>query len=164
MNNEQDCSGNAGLSPRERALRQLKETQKMLEALEAPTIAKLRKVGVDASGVDEILGSRIRLSKEAVDILWQWLEELQEHRLISMVIRILALADHQIDGTILTQMFDKTHSETLKFVIMNTISINKPHSIDTWIASHDGKHWGNVLVDLGYSKKGKKRKWGRVGR
>lgn len=104
-------------------------------ALEAPILADLRRVGVQVATIGDAraLQAFLPLSPEAVSVVLDWLPRAPLLPQESLV-RLLAAARDPFDGTALADLFDKTESSGLRWVIANTIDVANPTGIGRWLA------------------------------
>lgn len=132
---------------RERAMR--------LKSICEPIFEELRAAGFFAESFPDLIQKYAPLSSQAVQILLAHLKESSEVPIQSSLVRALGAAKKSFDGRILVECFEATADESLRFAILNTIALVKPHSITDWLeTAKQDVHLRQTLADLGY-------RWGK---
>lgn len=108
------------------------ELEKQYQSDATPLLQELAAISVDEDlyGLAQKYGP---LSDEIVEILLSWLPVSTNERVLEGIVRSLALPRNPYDGTALAQLFDKTNSDTLRWIIANTIAEARPLSINEWL-------------------------------
>ncbi|MGO8753387.1 MAG: hypothetical protein ACLQNE_46215 [Thermoguttaceae bacterium] len=113
--------------------RKLAERQAAFAVIERPIMDELRKVGVAAASVDEMVKGYAPLSPQIVQVLLDWLPRVQEDRIKESMIRALGAAKEPFDGRPLADCFMHDTSETLRWPIANSMAIARPLEISDWL-------------------------------
>ncbi|SFH53334.1 hypothetical protein SAMN05421753_10149 [Planctomicrobium piriforme] len=92
-------------------------------------------------------------------MLLKHLASCENNHAKSTIIGLLAFAQHSFDGTLLIQCYERTKdSEDVRWQVLNTIAIARPHSIDDWIEKLcENPFRKEELYKLGYREL--KKKW-----
>ena len=121
-----------------KAAEKLRLREREYERLFAPLLAKLSNEGANCATLHELVERCAPLSEGVVNILLLALPEFGDARAAESVARALGAAEKPFDGRPLTECFERTSDEGLKFAVLNTIALAHPHSIDRWLASVHG--------------------------
>lgn len=128
--------------------RRLKER---LDKIEAPILGRLRDAGFPAESIEDLVNKYAPLPQDAVDLLIDSLKTCQEYRIQESLVRALGAADSPFDGRPLVDCFESTSSEGVRFAILNTIALAKPHSIDDWLKkAFQNDYLRQTLANLGH--------------
>jgi hypothetical protein len=134
--------------------RRLQERLERYAAAERPVLEKLKALGVEANSVEEVTTKYCPLPEPVVDVLLGELAGIAENVILEMMIRAIGAAAQPFDGRPLVACYEAKNDPTLRWVILNTVAIAKPHSIDEWIDKAFQDPWmGKTLRQLGYRKK-----------
>ena len=114
----------------------------------APLLQSLSSVGLTGNSLEEIVQKYTPLPVSAVPILLSAIPETGDLRVKESIVRALGAASQPFDGRPLTKCFDQASDESLRWAILNTISVARPHSIDTWLLGLRDTHWGKTLREL----------------
>lgn len=118
----------------------------------APVICKLNECGCQGASVGEIVRRHAPLPGDAVEILLNSLDVLRNDRAVETIVRALGATRVRFDGRPLVQKFQSTADEAVKWAIVNTISLTKPHFINEWIEQLlMNDYWKQTLYGLGWS-------------
>jgi len=98
-----------------------------------PVLEKLRKLGFEASSMEELVQKYAPLSCEGVCIILEQVEPGQEELLCESLVRALAAANKRFDGSPLIRYYECTPNESLRWTICNTNALIHSHSIDSCI-------------------------------
>ncbi len=109
------------------------ERRTKLDAIKKPVIEDLRIQGIEVESIDELSTRYAPLSQDIVNVLLSWLRRISNDRIRESIVRALGAAEHSFDGRSLADIYDTTYDEGLRFAILNTIALTKPHSIDSWL-------------------------------
>jgi hypothetical protein len=113
--------------------KRFEERRKLYAALEQPILADLGTEHIEAASITDLIQRYSPLSSTICNVLLRWVARSTDARLLEMLIRALAAAGQRFDGRQLVKCYRETKDENLKWVILNTIAITKPHSIDEWL-------------------------------
>jgi hypothetical protein len=141
---------------REKKWRRLKEADARIES---PILVELNFASFRGESIQAVVENHAPLPDEAVAILLRWQRTLNQQdlddgsghaRLSESIVRALAATTISFDGRPLTECFEKTSDESLKWAIANTIALKNPHSIDGWVVEKlKHPYWGKKLRELG---------------
>jgi hypothetical protein len=103
-------------------------------ALEAPILSDLHKIGVHVASIGDssLLAKYMPLSEAAVKLLLDWAPKAPS-RVQECVVRLLAAVAKPYDGRPLAELFDRTESSHLRWVIANTFEAAGPLMIADWL-------------------------------
>jgi len=121
-----------------------KEYSGMLE----PLVTKLHELGLQGASLHEIVPRSAPLPGDAVEVLLAGLVELHDARATEAVIRALGAARTPFDGRPLTVCYELTDDEALKWAILNTGALARPHAIEDWLSSIEDTPAGETLRAL----------------
>lgn len=113
-----------------------------------PLVTKLQELGLQGGSLHEIVQRFAPLPGDAIEVLLAGLVELNDARAKETVIRALGAARTPFDGRPLMVCFERTDDEGLKWAILNTVALARPHSIDDWLSSIAGTPAGETLRKL----------------
>lgn len=116
--------------------------------LTEPILCALRRQGLQGASLPEIVERFAPLLDNAVDILLAGLVGLNHPRVEEMVVRALGAAKQPFNGNALVGTYERTDDEGLRFAILNTIALVRPHSIDDWLSSIAHTSAGETLRNL----------------
>lgn len=131
----------------ERDQRRLERQSKRKE-IRATLLRKLADAGYHGSSLEEIVERNSPLSSKFVETLLALLPETSDARVQEMMVRHLIDSAEPFDGRALVECFGKTDDEGLRWAILNTIAIERPHSINDWIAATRDSWIGEELRKL----------------
>lgn len=117
-----------------------------------PILAKLREHGLQGATLQEIVQKFAPLPDAAIEILLAGLSELTDTRGRETLVRALGAAKKPFDGRSLVACFEQADDEGLKWAILNTIALARPHSIDDWLATIANTPAGETLRKLSVEK------------
>ncbi|MBX3445010.1 MAG: hypothetical protein KF774_21600 [Planctomyces sp.] len=122
-----------------------------IQNAQQPVLKRLADVGISVEEVSDLFNKYERTPDAAVPVIFESLQTCEEDRILEMLVRALGGARVPIDGRPLIELYKKTWSEGLRFAILNTIAIVKPHSIAEWLAeARQNPHLYKTLKKLGY--------------
>ena len=113
-----------------------------------PIMMQLWEHGLQGATLQDIVRNHAPLPMHVVDILLAGLVGLRDSRVQETVVRALGAAEHPYDGEPVVKCFDSTTDEGLRWAVLNTVAISKPHSIDDWLTTIAGTPDGATLRDL----------------
>lgn len=116
--------------------------------LYAPLLSALDEIGIHGPSLQEVVQRFAPLPNRAVEILLAGLVDLDDPRAKETVIRALGAAKQPFDGRSLVDCYARTDDEGLKFAILNTIALARPHSIDEWLSAMEHTSAGETLRNL----------------
>jgi hypothetical protein len=120
--------------------------------LERPILEKLDSHGFQANSIQDAVKRYAPLSSVVVDILLSSLETCDDVRIRESLVRALGAAEKSFDGRPLVNCYEGTSDDNLRWAIVNTIVLARPHSIDEWLEkARKNPHLRSTLEDLGYS-------------
>lgn len=123
----------------------------LYDQLTKPILDTLRSHGFDASSIDDLVKEHAPLSTAAVEILLDSVEKCDNDRMCESLVRALGAAEKPFDGRVLASKYDQTHDEGLRFAVLNTIAMARPHSISAWLDKiRQNPFLRKTLTDLGY--------------
>lgn len=93
----------------------------------------LRKLGVNAASIEEMTRQYAPLPSHVIEALLEWLPKTHHDRINESIVRALGAAQSPFDGNALVQCYEASNDEGLRFAILNTIALARPHSIDDWL-------------------------------
>lgn len=132
------------------------EREAAFTILERPILDDLTLCGYEAASIHQALRRYAPLPIGFVDVLLDWVSRSTDLRILETLIRALGAAHQPFDGRTLAKCFDENRDENLRWVILNTVAIAKPHSIEEWLAKVlQNPAWRKTLVELGYREDGK---------
>ena len=127
------------------------DRQRYYDSKMKPVLDELCTAGFPGTSVQDVTAKYAPLPEPAVGILIDFLNNCDEEALQNTLVRALGAAAAPFDGRLLTDLYDQTWSEALRFAILNTIAMAKPHSIDEWIeAARKDDYRRQKLTDLGF--------------
>jgi hypothetical protein len=144
-----ELQSNSGFRKREveqTQKRALREEQYV--TLWKPYLTILKSCGFDGESVQEIVEKFAPLPPLAIDVLLSAFSELTDARLKESAVRALAAAQQPFDGRKLVSCFERASDEGLRWAILNTIAVTRPHSIDDWLAAVQDTPTGETLRKL----------------
>lgn len=125
----------------------------------APVVADLNQAGFEGDSIQSIVENCAPFPASAIEILLEWVRSLNEEdledksgqaKLADSIVRALSATRLPFDGRPLTECFERTNDEGLRWAIANTIALTQPHSIDDWLSQKlKHPHWGKKLRELG---------------
>lgn len=124
----------------------LLRAQKYAEA-ELPFLEKLRLNGFSASSIIDMIKQYAPLPPSLITIILDSLDDTENDLVREWLIRALAAAKERFDGSKLTTLYDKTQNITLQWVILNTIAVTNPHSINEWITKNKENYYIRTNLD-----------------
>ena len=110
------------------------ERQQEFEKTLQPYLRSLNSHGFKGESLQEIVKKNSPLSQQAVDILLTSLGAISEPLPLESVVRALGASANPFDGRPLVRCFEATNDDALKWAIVNTIVLSRPHSIDDWLS------------------------------
>ncbi len=125
--------------------------EEMYAELARPAFEALHAQGFEATTVQDLVRKYAPLPVVAVEILLNSLETCENDRMCESFVRAVGAAQERFDGRLLASKYDHTHDEGLRFAVLNTIALTRPHSIDGWLAKiGENPFLRKTLSDLGY--------------
>lgn len=113
--------------------------------------AQLKVAGFPADSLEDLVREIAPMPERVVAILLRHLEDCPEERIQESLVRSLGAAKDSFDGRPLIARFDSTSNEGLRFAILNTIALVRPHSIDNWLErARQNEYLRETLANLGY--------------
>jgi len=104
-----------------------------LDAVCEPVLESLRAAGYPVDSIGHIAGAYAPLPKGMVDVLLAALSTVDEVRIQEGIVRALGASHIRYDGKFLTDLFEATTDDTLRWAIANTLSIGKMRGVGAWI-------------------------------
>lgn len=113
---------------------QLARNQIEFQEQEKPVLEELLQVGmtVPSIGNSALLEPYLPLSAEAVEVLIRWVP-IAPPRVQECIVQLLGAAGTPFDGRVLTELFDRTDSNHLRWIIANTLELAKPCMVADWL-------------------------------
>jgi hypothetical protein len=134
----------------ERTARRNRRLQAMFDD-ERPILERLKDAGFEVESLEEIAPKFAPLPDVLVESLLDCLPLCGHDRNRELVIRALGAAKNRFDGRPLIASYKSTYDEGVRFAVLNTIALTKPHSIDTWLeAARRDPYLHAELEKLGY--------------
>lgn len=134
----------------ERTARRNRRRQAIFED-QRPILEQLRDKGFEVGALSEIALKFAPLPDVLVESLLDCLPLCGHDRNREWVIRSLGAAKNRFDGRPLISSYKSTYDEGVRFAVLNTIALTKPHSIDTWLeAARSDPYLHAELEKLGY--------------
>lgn len=122
-----------------------------LNGVSKPILMRLADVGFPADSFQSLVKQYAPLPEQVVLILLDSLTKCDEERIMESLVRAMGASESPFDGRPLINCFDSTTNEGLRFAILNTIALAKPHSIDKWLEkARQSESLRQKLSDLGY--------------
>jgi hypothetical protein len=132
----------------EKAERREKQVQRINLAVQ-PIMDQLHQLGYIGEDIREVIHNHAPLPPDAVSVLLHAIETCTEPLCYEMYVRALAASAYPFDGRTLVDLYAKARDEGLRWSILNTIAVARPHSIDDWIAeAEQDPYRGQILRDL----------------
>lgn len=116
----------------ERTARRNQRRQAILED-EQPILVRLKDAGFEVESLEAIAPKFAPLPDALVESLLDCLYLCGHDRNREWVIRALGAAKNPFDGRRLIETYKSTYDEGVRFAVLNTIALTRPHSIDTWL-------------------------------
>jgi hypothetical protein len=104
-----------------------------LDAISEPILESLRVAGYPVDSIYYIARTYAPLPKGVVDVLLAALSTVDEVRVQEGIVRALGASHIRYDGKILTDLFEATEDDALRWAIANTFSIGKMRGVGAWI-------------------------------
>jgi hypothetical protein len=98
-----------------------------------PALLSIRSAGFPIESIDDLVRVYAPLPKRLVAILLETLPTLEDPSLQEAIVRPLGASYIEYDGRALTELFETTHNESLRWAIANTLSIGKMRNVGQWI-------------------------------
>jgi hypothetical protein len=134
----------------ERTVRRNQRRKAMFDD-ERPILERLKYAGFEVESLEEIAPKFAPLPDVLVETLLDCLPLCEHDRNREWVIRSLGAAKDRFDGRPLISSYKSTYDEGVRFAVLNTIAMTKPHSIDTWLeAARSDPYLHTELKRLGY--------------
>ena len=115
--------------------------------MEKDLLHLLQSEGLQIESLDDIVKLKAPLDRVYVEIILTHLQsEFEEPNTLEMLVRGLATPSQRFNGEILTDLFDRTENEVLRWSIANTIFESKPLKIENWLKTTINRD------DIGISK------------
>ena len=108
------------------------DANKQYQADVAPILHELGELGIDTDLYD-LAQYHAPLSEEIVQLLLKWLPKTEDDRVLEGIVRSLGVPEIPYDGTALIEAFEQTDSDTLRWVIANTIAEAQPANVGDWL-------------------------------
>ena len=89
--------------------------------------------GFDAESIEDLVKKFAPLKDVVVEILLDALRNCMEDRMCESYVRALAASEQPFDGKPLVACLQRTSDESLRWAVINTVALAKPHSIDDWL-------------------------------
>lgn len=121
--------------------------------LAAPLLDQLSRRGFAAPSLEDVVERYAPLPGSAVEVLLSNLASCEDRRQCEELVHAIAAAKNRFDGRALVDCYERIRDdEAVRWVILNTIALTRPHSIDGWLekAKHD-PYLRKTLLKLGYS-------------
>jgi hypothetical protein len=122
------------------------------QRLMRPLLLRLEQIGVSGTTLQEIVRRFAPLSPDAIQILLSALPEIDAPRPKESIVRALGAASEPFDGRPLIECYEQTRDEGVKWAVLNTIALARPHSIETWLATIRHTPAGDTLRKLSVSE------------
>ncbi|HTE47908.1 MAG TPA: hypothetical protein VK636_21885 [Gemmatimonadaceae bacterium] len=103
-------------------------------AITAPLLDELAANGYSITGLHELAQRYAPLPASVVAALLDWLPRVGDPGVQEEIVRALAAANAPFPGVVLTELFEATPVELLRWAIANTIAEARPTGVDTWVA------------------------------
>ena len=147
---QRDPEFTARQASRQEKFRKLRE---QCDAVSQPILAKLALAGFTGSSIKDVGVRYVPLPSALVDILLEALPTCPIENLQETIVRAIGGAAEAFDGRPLRDLFEGTNSEAVRFAVLNTIAMVRPHSIDAWIRERlrSNSYYLKTLTDLGYT-------------
>jgi hypothetical protein len=143
---ENDADYRHRRAEREGKFRRLRE--KYAE-LDRPILESLRELGFESNSIDEVTRKFTPLPEAIVEVLLDSLDHCADDRMCESIVRAIGASKESFDGRPLVNRFHQTPDEALRWAIINTIALRKPHSIESWLESaRNDPVLGKALRDL----------------
>lgn len=113
--------------------KEMAEKKAKLRELQKPVFEDLQRIGVVASSLPDLIHKYAPLPKEIVQILLKWVPVAEDEDIQEWLVRALAGTRVKYDGSALIELFEKTQSETLRWVIANTLESARPLNVTEWV-------------------------------
>ncbi|MCP4138527.1 MAG: HEAT repeat domain-containing protein [bacterium] len=110
-----------------------------LDEMYEPILKDIRKAGYRINDIDDILSETgqamglVPVSSEIVNIILAKLPQLSDIGALDWLVRIVGATRTPYKADALIELFDKTESVDLKWIIGNTFSLTEPENIYPWI-------------------------------
>ena len=128
-----------------------RERAKRLAAISRPILERLTDTGFPAESIEDLVRKFAPVPEQVVEILLANVNECSDDRIQESLVRALGAAEFPFDGRQLVKCFESARDEGLRFAILNTIALVKPHSIDEWLEkARQNDYLRQKLSDLGY--------------
>lgn len=116
-------------------IKQMERTRQEAEfkELERPILEELQRIGVVVSSLSELPSRYAPISAEVVQILLRWIPVVTDEKIQEWLVRVLASTKVPFDGAPLIDLFEKTKSDNLRWVIANTLSLTHPTGVTEWV-------------------------------
>lgn len=102
-------------------------------AICAPLLTSLRAAGYPVDSLGDIARTYAPLPKSLVDVLLAALPTIPEVNIKEGIVRALGASRVRYDGRILTDLFEATDNDSLRWAIANTLSIGKMRGVGVWV-------------------------------
>ncbi len=132
---------------KEKSARREKRTQASRAALE-PVLRKAQALGFRGETIEDIVRNNAPLLPPLVAAFLSSLDGL-EPRQQETIVRALGAAERPFDAARLVDLFDRSGDHALKWAIVNTFALNKPHGTQQWLERIRGTSWEKTFEELG---------------
>jgi hypothetical protein len=120
------------------------------KALEQPILAKLSSCGFECNSINELVNEYSPLPATAVAILLSEVPLATDDGIRLELIRALGASAIRFDGRPLADCYDSQRDLNTRWVILNTIALAHPHSIEGWLEAARKDPWvERTLRELG---------------
>ena len=103
----------------------------LYDRAEAPILRDIKNAGFKLSSLYEL--HHMIPKKEIVELLVKWLPNINNERVLDAIVRALAASKTPFSGTVLSNVFEETTSQSLRWTVANTIAEARPSDISEWV-------------------------------
>jgi hypothetical protein len=100
---------------------------------EQAVLGALANRGYRAASIQELLAKHTPLSRDLVEAILAVMQVTSESNVLERLVRALGAAREPFDARALTQLFERTDSEHLRWAIANTLAEVRPLKIHNWL-------------------------------
>jgi hypothetical protein len=101
----------------------------------APILDDLALRGYPVDSLSSLAGTYGPLPNPVVEVLLRWLPKTNDIKVSEWLVRELAAAKGPYDGRPLIELFDRSSSEHLRWVIGNTLALSSATNVVPWLLS-----------------------------
>jgi len=112
----------------------LKKNEEEFKEAEQPILKDLLGAGYEVSSLDELVNTKTLLPDTIIQVLLKWLPQIKNNSVLEMTVRSVSAAQkNTFNGSVLTEIFERTTSDNIRWVISNAIASSLPFGIAEWV-------------------------------